>query len=107
MAFCLCGSWRKTDFGFVCRLCGKKRSSQKTEKAPEFDAILNHLEGEFNDITPEREEDHHQVISYKKVGVDSEGNDILKVRSLVFNKEKKEAGKFPKDFIEFEWIYLH
>ena len=105
MLNCLCGSWRKTDWGLICRQCGKKKSVEKKQKEESFDPILNHLMGEFNDLTPDDPKDHHQVCSYRIDGIDENGDLIIVVTSIVYDEEKAKEGRWPKALSSWEWRY--
>ena len=92
MANCLCGSWRRTSFGLVCRQCGKhKQVKKRTEKSSQksFDAILHQIQSEYDNIS-EDPKDHHQTLSYEIV------NGEIIVKAIVYDEDKAKEGKFPK-----------
>lgn len=98
MANCLCGSWRRTSFGLVCRQCGKHKQVKKRTKnsSQSFDAILHQIQSEYNN-TDGAAEEHCQVMSYKIV------NGEIIVTTIEYDSEAAKNGKFPKSITTWKY----
>lgn len=98
MANCLCGSWRRTSFGLVCRQCGKRKQVKKrTENSSQsFDAILHQIKSEYNNTDGDPKE-HCQVLTYKIV------NGEIIVTAIEYDSEAAKNGKFPKSITTWKY----
>jgi len=99
MANCLCGSWRRTSFGSVCRQCGKHKQKKRTKKSSQgksFDAILHQIQSEYNSTDGDPKE-HCQVLSYEIV------NGEYVVTAIQYDSEAARNGRFPKSITTWKY----